>query len=41
MTLTLNMLRCPDAVPPQTRTVAVGEFAIGRGPENDWLLGDP
>jgi type VI secretion system FHA domain protein len=41
MTLTLNMLRCPDAVAPQTRTVTGGEFAIGRGPENDWALPDP
>ena len=41
MSLTLTMLRCPDAVPPQTRTVAGGEFSIGRGPENDWVLPDP
>jgi type VI secretion system protein ImpI/type VI secretion system protein len=41
MTLTLNMLRCPDAVPPQTRAVPGGEFAIGRGSENDWVLPDP
>jgi type VI secretion system protein ImpI/type VI secretion system protein len=41
MTLTLNMLRCPDTVPPQTRTVPGGEFSIGRGAENDWVLPDP
>ena len=41
MTLTLTMLRCPDTVPPQTRTVAGGEFSIGRDPENDWVLPDP
>jgi type VI secretion system FHA domain protein len=41
MTLTLTMLRCPDAVPPQTRSVAGGEFSIGRGPDNDWVLPDP
>jgi type VI secretion system FHA domain protein len=41
VTLTLTILRCPDAVPPQTRTVAGGEFAIGRGAENDWALADP
>jgi len=41
MSLTLTMLRCPDAVPPQTRTVAGGEFSIGRGPDNDWVLPDP
>jgi type VI secretion system FHA domain protein len=41
VTLTLTMLRCPDAVPPQTRTVAGGEFSIGRGADNDWVLPDP
>jgi type VI secretion system FHA domain protein len=41
MTLTLTMLRCPDAVPPQTRAVEGGEFSIGRGSENDWVLPDP
>jgi type VI secretion system protein ImpI/type VI secretion system protein len=41
MNLTLTMLRCPDAVAPQTRTVAGGEFSIGRGPESDWVLPDP
>lgn len=40
MTLTLTMLRCPDAVPPQTRTVPGGEFSIGRGAANDWVLPD-
>jgi type VI secretion system protein ImpI/type VI secretion system protein len=41
MTLTLAMLRCPDNVAPETRSVAGGEFSIGRGPENDWVLPDP
>ncbi len=41
MTLTLSMLRCPDTVPPQTRTVTGGEFSIGRGAANDWVLPDP
>jgi type VI secretion system protein ImpI/type VI secretion system protein len=41
MTLTLAMLRCPDNVAPETRTVSGGEFSIGRGPENDWVLADP
>lgn len=41
MTLTLSMLRCPDNVAPETRTIAGGEFSIGRGPENDWVLPDP
>ncbi len=40
MTLTLSILRCPDAVPPQTRTIEGGEFRIGRGPDNDWVLAD-
>src|SRR5215207_1137516 len=41
MSLTLAMLRCPDDVAPETRTVAGGEFSIGRGPENDWVVADP
>jgi type VI secretion system protein ImpI/type VI secretion system protein len=41
MTLTLSMLRCPDAVAPESRTLQSGEFSIGRGPENDWVLPDP
>ncbi len=41
MTLVLTMLRCPDAVPPETREVTGGEFSIGRGSENDWMLPDP
>jgi type VI secretion system protein ImpI len=41
VTLVLSMLRCPDAVPPETREVSGGEFSIGRGPENDWVLPDP
>lgn len=41
MTLTLSMLRCPDAVAPETHSVAGGEFSLGRGPENDWVLPDP
>jgi type VI secretion system protein ImpI/type VI secretion system protein len=40
MALTLTMLRCPDAVPPQTRKVPGGEFSIGRGADNDWALPD-
>src|SRR6202158_6344097 len=41
MPLTLSMLRCPDAVAPESRTLQSGEFSIGRGPENDWVLPDP
>ena len=41
MTLTLKMLRCPDTVAPETRVLQGGEFSIGRGSENDWVLPDP
>ncbi len=41
MALTLTILRCPDNVAPETRVVPGGEFSIGRGPENDWVLADP
>jgi type VI secretion system protein ImpI/type VI secretion system protein len=41
MGLTLSVLRCPDAVPPETRQVPGGEFSIGRGADNDWTLPDP
>jgi len=40
VTLTLTMLRCPDAVAPETRVLQGGEFSIGRGSENDWVLPD-
>ena len=41
MTLVLTTLRCPDSVTPETRKVTGGEFSIGRGPDNDWVLPDP
>jgi type VI secretion system FHA domain protein len=41
MTLTLSVLRCPDAVPPETKRINGGEFRIGRGPDNDWIMPDP
>jgi len=41
MALTLSVLRCPDAVPPETRQVKGGEFSIGRGADNDWTMPDP
>ena len=41
MTLTLTMLRCPDRVAPETRELQGGEYSIGRGAENDWVLPDP
>ena len=41
MRMTLSVLRCPDAVPPETRTAHGGEFSIGRGPGNSWVLPDP
>ena len=40
MTLTVTMLRCPDTVAPETRVLQGGEFSIGRGSENDWVLPD-
>jgi type VI secretion system protein ImpI/type VI secretion system protein len=39
--LVLSVLRCPDAVPPETKRVSGGEFKIGRGPDNDWIMPDP
>ncbi|MGH7159252.1 MAG: FHA domain-containing protein, partial [Acetobacteraceae bacterium] len=41
MALTLSVLRCPDQVAPETREVGGGEFNIGRGSDNDWVLADP
>lgn len=40
MELTLAVLRCPDSAVPETRQ-ARGDFSIGRGPGNDWVLQDP
>jgi type VI secretion system protein ImpI len=41
MELTFTVLRCPDAVAPETRSIAGGEFSVGRGPGVDWVLPDP
>ncbi len=41
MQLTMTVLRCPDAVAPETRSVPGGEFSVGRGPGVDWILPDP
>src|SRR5215471_17788983 len=41
VTLSLTILRCPDAVAPETRQLRGGEFSLGRGTENDWVLPDP
>ncbi len=41
MALTLSVLRCPDQVAPETREIGGGEFNIGRGVDNDWVLSDP
>ncbi len=41
MQLTMTVLRCPDAVVPETRSVSGGEFSVGRGPGVDWVLHDP
>lgn len=41
MQLTLSVLRCPDQIVPETRTIQGGEFSVGRGPGVDWVLPDP
>jgi predicted component of type VI protein secretion system len=41
MRLTLSTLRCPDGVAPEVRTLAGGEFSLGRAPDNAWVLADP
>ena len=40
MTLTLQVLRCPEQVFPEFKRVSGGEFSVGRGPHNDWVLRD-
>jgi predicted component of type VI protein secretion system len=40
MKLELTVLRCPDSVAPEARTVNGGEFSVGRGPGVDWILPD-
>jgi len=40
-TLTLSVLRCPEAVIAEQRQVQGGELTIGRGPECGWPLPDP
>src|SRR4051812_21000267 len=41
MQLTMTVLRCPDTVAPETRSVSGGDFSVGRGPGVDWVLPDP
>jgi type VI secretion system FHA domain protein len=41
MTLTLSIVRCPDLAAPEMRQLQGGDFSIGRGAENDWVLSDP
>ena len=41
MTLKLVMIRCPDNVAPERREVRGGEFSIGRGRDNEWVIPDP
>jgi type VI secretion system protein ImpI len=41
MQLTMTVLRCPDSVAPETRSVSGGDFSVGRGPGVDWVLPDP
>ncbi len=40
MTLKLVMIRCPDDVAPERREVRGGEFSIGRGKDNQWVVAD-
>jgi len=35
------MIRCPDNVVPERREVRGGEFSIGRGKDNQWVVADP
>jgi type VI secretion system protein ImpI/type VI secretion system protein len=41
VTLKLVMIRCPDNVALERREVSGGEFSIGRGPDNQWVVADP
>lgn len=41
MRLTLNVLRCPDAAVPESRSSSGADISIGRGLECDWVLQDP
>lgn len=41
MTLKLVMIRCPDNVALERREVSGGEFSVGRGPDNQWVVADP
>jgi predicted component of type VI protein secretion system len=41
MQLSMTVLRCPDTVTPEARTLSDGEFHVGRGPDVDWVLPDP
>lgn len=41
MSLALTIVRCPDAVVPESRLLSEGEFSIGRGSDCDWVLADP
>jgi type VI secretion system FHA domain protein len=35
------MIRCPDTATPERREVHGGEFTIGRGNDNEWVVPDP
>jgi type VI secretion system FHA domain protein len=41
VSLKLVMIRCPDNVTPERREVRGGEFTIGRGQGNEWVIADP
>jgi type VI secretion system FHA domain protein len=35
------MIRCPETATPERREVHGGEFTIGRGSDNEWVVPDP
>jgi hypothetical protein len=41
MQLSMTVLRCPDQVAPEARSVPGGDYHVGRGPDVDWVLPDP
>lgn len=41
MSLTLVMIRCPNNATPERREIHGGDFSIGRGESNSWVIPDP
>jgi type VI secretion system protein ImpI/type VI secretion system protein len=37
----LVMIRCPETATPERREVHGGDFSIGRGSDNEWVIPDP